>query len=252
MALIEQFLPPGKQPLYKSLRSAGLTDAVPQRNVEWIMLASDGTSILNWWRRGISERDGWVLATVDARNWVSRSPAQERKRQNVVTRLTSLDGQAIRVSVLESTRRVNNRHAGTRFDDGALWLVEDTRKDFLLWRGREPEDLHEPLPSNPRGYGNVLPNRRESVSSRIERDGRVVGFTLRRAGNKCELPSCVDSADFVRPDVHHVVALGERGSDHTDNTIALCPACHVRVHRGSNAVIIDIQNRINTVIASRG
>jgi len=251
MALIEQFLPPGKQPLYQSLRSAGLTTAVPQRNVEWLMLASDGTAILNWWRRGISERDGWVVATVDARRWVRSSPAHERKSQNVVTGLTALHGQSIRVIVLESKPKSHNSHSGTRFDEGALWLVEDTGVDFLLWRGRESEYLHEPIPSNPSGYGQLHPNRREAVSSRIERDSRVVRFTLERAGNRCELPGCIDSADFVRPDVHHVVALGERGSDHTDNTIALCPACHMRVHRGSNAVITDIQNRINTVIASR-
>jgi predicted HNH restriction endonuclease len=48
--------------------------------------------------------------------------------------------------------------------------------------------------------------------------------------------------------------LGDGGSDHTDNTVALCPACHCRVHRGTTGVkaalerkLLAIRNRRATV-----
>lgn len=250
MSIVDTALPRGRQALYLSLRDAGLLDAPPLRNVEWIMQANDGATILNWWRRKIFEKNGWIVALVDARSWESRSKAQEKKRLNVVRCLSSLHGQLIRVVVLESK---NNpaAHAGTKFDHAANWLVEDTGTDFLLWRGREPETLTDTIPADPRGYGEVHPNRRALVSSKIERDPKVVRFTLERAGNRCEITECVDHVDFFKPDAHHVESLGSGGSDHTDNTIALCPGCHARVHRGISSVVKKLELRIQQIVNSR-
>ena len=71
---------------------------------------------------------------------------------------------------------------------------------------------------------------------KIERDARVRRFTLQRARDRCEVADCSDQAYFANLDVHHITSLGNGGSDHTDNTLALCPACHVRVHRSSPVV----------------
>jgi hypothetical protein len=60
----------------------------------------------------------------------------------------------------------------------------------------------------------------------------------------CEISGCTDEVDFERMDVHHLTALGSGGSDHTDNTVALCPACHSRVHRGIMNVKAALEKKL--------
>jgi len=62
----------------------------------------------------------------------------------------------------------------------------------------------------------------------------VVEFVRRRANGYCEL--CGNKGPFVIGDglpfleVHHVKWLSEGGSDTVDNTVALCPNCHRKMH----------------------
>lgn len=238
-------LPIGTQPLYQALRDAGITTQ-PQRNVPWVNQADDGTWVLNVWRDLLKDRDGGIVAVVDARAWRTETTKRQNKRQAVVDVLADHHGRTIRVVVIERVPGSSSTH-GARFDDGGPWLVEDTGTDFVLWRGRDAVESEPVIPSSPAAYGNLTPERREVVSMKIERDARVRRVTLQRAADRCEIADCSDQADFANMDVHHVTSLGSGGSDHTDNTLALCPACHVRVHRGTPTVQARIDRAIMAI-----
>ena len=238
-------LPIGTQPLYQALGDAGITTG-PQRNVPWVNQADDGTYVLNVWRDLLQKRDGGIVAVVDARSWRTETKRRQNKRQAVVDVLADHDGRTIRVVVIERVPG-SSRTAGARFDDLGPWLVDDTGTDFVLWRGRDAVEAEPVIPASPAAYGVLTPERREVVSMKIERDARVRRVTLQRAGDRCEIADCRDQADFANLDVHHITSLGNGGSDHTDNTLALCPACHVRVHRGTPVVQGRIERLIKAV-----
>ena len=76
-----------------------------------------------------------------------------------------------------------------------------------------------------------------------ERSGKVVAITLRRAGNRCEMPECkaeLFSTESGTPylEVHHLTRLSENGPDHPTNTAALCPAHHRQLHVGSDRLAL--------------
>ncbi len=72
------------------------------------------------------------------------------------------------------------------------------------------------------------------------RDAKVKAWVLRQANGRCE--SCGSSAPFRTIEglpyleVHHVRTLAARGPDTIDNTVALCPNCHRRLHYGDDAI----------------
>jgi hypothetical protein len=238
-------LPIGIQPLYRALGDAGITTR-PQRNVPWVNQADDETWVLNVWRDLLKERDGGIVAVVDARSWRTETTTRQNKRQAVVDVLADHDGRTIGVVVIERVPG-SSRTAGARFDDGGPWLVEDTGTDFVLWRGRDAVESEPAIPPSPADFGNLTPERREIVSTRIERDARVRRVTLQRARDRCEVVDCRDHGDFANMDVHHITSLGNGGSDHTYNTIALCPACHVRVHRGTQGIQAKLELSIKVI-----
>ncbi len=84
----------------------------------------------------------------------------------------------------------------------------------------------------------------EKVIAKIivfNRNPDVVAETLVRANGKCEL--CHKDAPFIRTsdgtpylEVHHKTELSKGGEDTIDNTLALCPNCHRKVHFGKKNV----------------
>lgn len=72
------------------------------------------------------------------------------------------------------------------------------------------------------------------VSNRFVRNEYVTEFTKRRAGGKCQL--CEQEAPFKDQngapylEVHHIEWLTKGGKDTADNTVALCPNCHRKMH----------------------
>lgn len=75
---------------------------------------------------------------------------------------------------------------------------------------------------------------RKTISSTFERDPYVAEYTKRRANGVCQL--CGQPAPFKTKngepylEVHHIIWLSEGGVDTIDNTVALCPNCHRKVH----------------------
>lgn len=74
----------------------------------------------------------------------------------------------------------------------------------------------------------------EVKSQRRQRNHYVVEMDKRRANGVCQL--CKNPAPFARVDgtpfleVHHIIALSDGGEDSLENTVALCPNCHRKVH----------------------
>ena len=81
---------------------------------------------------------------------------------------------------------------------------------------------------------NKLPGKREVTSYEFERDPAIVVLAKRRAQGFCQL--CGEQAPFASVDgvpyleIHHIKWLSEGGVDSLDNTVALCPNCHRKMH----------------------
>ncbi|CEN87035.1 HNH endonuclease [Paraclostridium sordellii] len=78
------------------------------------------------------------------------------------------------------------------------------------------------------------PGTRNTVSETYNRNAYVVEHTRRRANGICEL--CGNEAPFKNSkgepylEVHHIVWLSKGGDDTIENTAALCPNCHRKMH----------------------
>ena len=81
---------------------------------------------------------------------------------------------------------------------------------------------------------NGQPGIRLVSSSIYERDAFVAEYTKRRAAGTCQL--CKNPAPFLdsvgKPylENHHIIWLSKGGKDSIDNTVALCPNCHRKMH----------------------
>ena len=53
---------------------------------------------------------------------------------------------------------------------------------------------------------------------------------LHEAGYKCGNPIC---RTILTLDIHHLVPVGDQGTDTPENLLALCPNCHALHHRGN-------------------
>jgi 5-methylcytosine-specific restriction enzyme A len=77
------------------------------------------------------------------------------------------------------------------------------------------------------------------ISVIYPRNADVVIYTLRRAKGFCQL--CRNPAPFIKKDgtqyleTHHIQWLSKEGSDTIQNTVALCPNCHKKMH------VLDLQ-----------
>jgi 5-methylcytosine-specific restriction endonuclease McrA len=78
------------------------------------------------------------------------------------------------------------------------------------------------------------PARAVVTGSRCMRNLDVAEYAKRRAKGKCQL--CEIEAPFRDKqstpylEVHHIVWLSKGGEDTTENTVALCPNCHRKMH----------------------
>lgn len=95
------------------------------------------------------------------------------------------------------------------------------------------ELLNKGISGKPKG--NKKPKKKKQTSMVIERDPKVVAWTLWHADGICE--GCNKNAPFLKIkdnnpylEVHHVDPLKESLNDSIENTVALCPNCHRKAH----------------------
>lgn len=92
----------------------------------------------------------------------------------------------------------------------------------------------EELEEKARQTQSSHPSRRYTTSQTYERNPYVSEFTKRRAHGVCEL--CNQVAPFTNKqnepylETHHIEWLSNGGSDTIENTVALCPNCHKKMH----------------------
>lgn len=76
--------------------------------------------------------------------------------------------------------------------------------------------------------------RRQTATASFVRDRYVSEYAKRRAQGICQL--CDEPAPFVdcngKPflESHHIIWLADGGADSVENTVALCPNCHRKMH----------------------
>lgn len=75
---------------------------------------------------------------------------------------------------------------------------------------------------------------KQVTSQRPDRNSYIAAYVVRRANGLCQL--CGNLAPFIKPngtpflEVHHIQWLSDGGLDVSDNTVALCPNCHRKMH----------------------
>lgn len=78
------------------------------------------------------------------------------------------------------------------------------------------------------------PKKTKSTATTYERNKYIAELAKRRAKGKCQL--CLKKAPFKNKsgqpylESHHIVWLSKGGMDSIDNTVALCPNCHKKIH----------------------
>ncbi len=113
-------------------------------------------------------------------------------------------------------------------------ITEDVFHRKLTIRERQAkkssdESLWKKVQSAPRTCGV-----RHVISKQYDRNQDVVEFVKRRANGFCQL--CKNAAPFSKKDgepfleSHHIQWLSQGGDDAIDNTVALCPNCHRKMH----------------------
>lgn len=92
----------------------------------------------------------------------------------------------------------------------------------------------EELEEKARQTQSSHPSRRCTISQTYERNPYVTEFAKQRANGVCEL--CNQVAPFTNKqnelylETHHIEWLSNGGSDTIENTVALCPNCHKKMH----------------------
>ncbi len=81
---------------------------------------------------------------------------------------------------------------------------------------------------------HLKPSMRRTINNTFERNPYVTEYTKRKAKGICQL--CLKAAPFSTKngepylEVHHIKWLSQGGSDTFENTVALCPNCHRKMH----------------------
>lgn len=93
---------------------------------------------------------------------------------------------------------------------------------------------YEALKEKAKEGGNVKTGVRSTTSQTYDRNAFVIEYAKRRAKGICQL--CGKPAPFTNKmgepylETHHIEWLSEGGSDTIENTSALCPNCHRKMH----------------------
>lgn len=125
-----------------------------------------------------------------------------------------------------------------------LWVIGegDRPTDFLNWNPNDDTTKEIEVEAEERLEAEWVVQHKRHSSYYYTRNNEVSQMTKIRASGKCEL--CNKPAPFNDNngdpylEAHHIIWLSRGGEDSTNNTVALCPNCHRRMH------IVDDKNDI--------
>ena len=128
---------------------------------------------------------------------------------------------------LQGTPRLIDAHS-------FVWVVQ--QNEFRNWApdAEEQNKIEEYAESHIHSVIAGSGGQKKITSSIYVRSAEVVKETRKRANGICQL--CKQPAPFDDKngnpylEVHHIVWLSRGGEDSTNNTVALCPNCHTRMH----------------------
>jgi 5-methylcytosine-specific restriction protein A len=99
-------------------------------------------------------------------------------------------------------------------------------------------------------YAGSPASSRKTYSNTYVRNPYIAAYTRRRAEGRCELCDKLapfnDKHDEPYLESHHIKWLSKGGDDSVENTAALCPNCHKRMH------VVDRHDDIQSLIQLRG
>lgn len=104
---------------------------------------------------------------------------------------------------------------------------------------------------------NIMPSQVEQIVRVYPRNNVLRTYVKERSNYSCEMPGC-DYIGFNKNDgkkyieIHHVTPLSEGGEDSINNTVALCPNCHRKIHYSENKeeIKLSLYSYLDTVISS--
>lgn len=122
-----------------------------------------------------------------------------------------------------------------------LWVINEydpTNKEIRFLNWDPDKDVTAEIENDTEAFlqdsANGKTVRKMRLSQYISRSAEVVRITKERAKGVCQL--CGQPAPFIDKngnpylEAHHIVWLSRGGEDNTDNTVALCPNCHTKMH----------------------
>lgn len=221
----------------------------PKYCYEWSFVNPGRVVVLNWWHEDLREQNGVLSVSQNLRKiaqiyrhrlgkgvWIKRAKnfdraVQEAAANRLPVYLIINDGKRRDVNDPESRASKVAR----RSLDPAPWSVtsyEPKTGDFTLIRGRYVDQFT---------FGQASePAERRTVSGEVfVRNPALRARTLERANGLCEY---CDAPGFKMQDgtifleTHHVIPLGEHGSDSEENLVAVCPNHHREAHHGARAM----------------
>jgi 5-methylcytosine-specific restriction protein A len=113
-------------------------------------------------------------------------------------------------------------------------LSEDIYENINQQRERFANRLSSEELKERAGRAKEVPGERNISAKRFERDPYVAEWAKRKANGICQL--CNSPAPFITIqgdpflETHHITPLGQNGQDSIENTVALCPNCHRKMH----------------------
>ncbi len=119
--------------------------------------------------------------------------------------------------------------------ESSLIIDERTYLKYVEQQKRKAKKLSlENLKERAMERGTRAATNRSITSKIYVRDQYIIEYAKRRANGKCQL--CENPAPFYTTDgspyleTHHIVWLSAGGADSIENTVALCPNCHRKMH----------------------
>jgi 5-methylcytosine-specific restriction protein A len=120
-------------------------------------------------------------------------------------------------------------------DDGEIVaLPQSVIEDKMSNRERMAQRLDDKSLRLRAQFASSTAARRQTLTTTYERNPYVAELARRRAKGHCQL--CGNPAPFLdkhgRPflEIHHIDWLANGGEDSIQNTVALCPNCHRKMH----------------------
>ena len=119
-----------------------------------------------------------------------------------------------------------------KIDDGIP--IEVLQKKYAIDREGLKELSDQQLKSKAKSHQTDTPMKRKASIKTYDRNPYVSEYAKRKARGYCQL--CNQAAPFRDKDntpyleTHHIIWLSQGGGDTIDNTVALCPNCHRKMH----------------------